>query len=38
MAGVSGLAWALMGRGGRLNRPEAAVLMLSYALALPLLT
>ena len=37
MVGVGGFAWALMARGGRLSRPEAALLMLVYVLALPLL-
>ena len=37
MVGVSCLAWALLGRGHRLTRPESFVLILLYGLALPLL-
>jgi len=37
MVGVSCLAWALLARGHRLTRPESAVLILLYGLALPLL-
>lgn len=38
MVGVSCLAWVLLARGHRLTRPESAILILLYGLALPLLT
>jgi cation:H+ antiporter len=37
MMGVACVAWALLARGHRLTRPESAVLILLYGLALPLL-
>ncbi|GAA0727695.1 sodium:calcium antiporter [Dactylosporangium roseum] len=37
MVGVGVLAWLLLKRGNRITRPEAAVLLCSYALMLPLL-